>query len=373
MKNLVCPACKSRVYFESVSCLNCGRRLGFDPDTVEMCALEPVSGGNGSASLFRKVRGKTGTVRICGNEQHGVCNWLVPSSSPNQLCRACALNRTIPNLSEPGGPEAWSKLERAKKRLIYSLLRLGLPFEGNAPGVNGLVFDFMSDTLTGHSEGLITVDLMETDAVERERRRKQFDEPYRNLLGHLRHESGHYYWMLLVQNSSVLEPFRALFGDERQNYQESLGRYYANGPEPDWSKAHVSAYASAHPWEDWAETWAHYLHMVDAVETAEAEGLDTRPASKLGLRWMPRGLDIYRQESFEGLMCRWIPLSLALNSLNRSLGHRDAYPFVLLPAARRKLEFVHNLVRRGIKGQVSAFRSDVPAPTSGGAPQANPA
>jgi len=353
MKRFNCSNCKNRLHFESASCLNCGHPVGFDIDTMTMAALKESGAGVG---LYRKVNLSGAQVRLCDNATHGACTWLVPETSASKLCRACNLNRTIPNLSEQGSLEKWQALERAKKRVIYSLARFGLPFDGSEQDVSALTFDFLPKVLTGHHDGAITIDLAEADAVEQERRRILFDEQYRSLLGHLRHEIGHYYWMLLIDGTQELVKFRALFGDERQDYKAALETHHANGPAPDWISRFVSAYASCHPWEDWAETFAHYLHMVDAVETAEAEGMEPRAAGLLfGASWPFRSYDVYRDETFDALMERWIPLTLAVNNLSRSMGHRDFYPFVISPPAREKLGFVHRVVR-GRPGNKSGRR-----------------
>lgn len=343
MKKFGCSKCRSTVYFPNVQCLHCGHALGFDPAALEMVALEP-----GNDGLFRKIRDrKSGQVRFCSNAAHGVCNWLIPADNPDEFCRACALNRTIPNLSEPGNLAAWSELEHAKKRLVYSLLRFGLPLEDSASGMGRLTFDFVRDALTGHLDGVITIALHETDSVERERQRQQFDERYRSLLGHLRHESAHFYWTPLVANSGRLDEFRGLFGDERQDYLAALANHHSQGAPTDWQSRHVSAYASSHPWEDWAETWAHYLHMVDALDTAEANGMEPRAAGFVtGTVWPFKSYDVYRAETFVALMERWVPLTLSLNSLNRSMGHNDFYPFVISEPARTKLAFVHTAIRK---------------------------
>lgn len=354
MKTLSCSACGTRVYFENTSCLSCGHSLGFDADLLVMAALVPAGE---TAALFRKVvaavpfKEAQAEVRFCDNAKYGTCNWLVPGDAEGSLCHACACNRTIPNLSQPGSLDAWREVEQAKKRLVYSLLRFGLPIDASPDGsMPRLTFDFMAQATTGHDNGVITIDVMEADSVERERRRQMFDEPYRSLLGHLRHESGHYYWMRLVQHGGLLDDFRALFGDEQQDYQTALNAHYATGAPASWADNFVSAYASSHPWEDWAETWAHYLHVVDAVETAEAEGMEPRAAGLLfGAAWPFKKYDVYRQVSFESLMERWLPLSLALNNVSRSLGRRDLYPFVISPVARTKLAFVHRAVRSALK------------------------
>lgn len=248
MKIFNCSSCNARIYFPNDICLTCGHSLGFDADTLAIVALDPVD----DDGLFRKVTIRNGKdvssdVRYCENALHGACNWLVPDGAEPALCKACACNRTIPNLSEPGRIEAWREVEQAKKRLCYSLLRFGLPLDGGSQGAPPLIFDFVAEAVTGHFNGVITVDVLEADSVERERRRLQFDEPYRSLLGHLRHESGHYYWMLLVERGGAIEEFRALFGDEQHDYQAALSAYYANGAPPNWAESYVSTYASSHP------------------------------------------------------------------------------------------------------------------------------
>jgi len=344
MKNFVCTHCANKVYFENTKCMACGAALGFDTGALRVVSIDPDEGAPG---LYRRFGGRQNErVRYCGNAVYGVCNWLTDEGDPNTLCRACDLNRTIPNLAEAGGLEAWRDLERAKKRLIYSLMRFGLPFDASASAKGPLTFDFLRDALTGHIDGVVTIDIMEADAVERERQRQQFQEPYRSLLGHLRHESGHFYWMVLVEAAGKLDEYRALFGDERADYNAALARHHRSGPPADWQERHVSAYASCHPWEDWAETWAHYLHMVDAIDTAEAEGMEPRAAGfTFGSFWPFKSYDVYRRNSFQSLIGRWVPLTIALNSLSRSMGHNDFYPFVIAAPVYDKLAFVHALIR----------------------------
>lgn len=330
MKNFNCPKCGNKVYFENVRCLKCGEELGFDASTLSMLAVAKTAGGAG----------------YCANFMHAACNWLSPAGDGNGLCPACDLNRTIPNLSEPGSLDAWQELERAKKRLVYSILRFGLPLEAADEGQGKLTFDFVRHALTGHLDGVITIDVLEADAVERERQRQLFGEPYRALLGHLRHETGHFYWKVLVEAGGRIDDFRALFGDERTDYAEALQTHYAQGRRSDWDRHFVSPYAAAHPWEDWAETWAHYIHIVDALDTADAEGMEPRSTGmSLGTIWPFKRTDTYGEEAFGTLMNRWIPLSIALNSLSRCMGHTDFYPFVIPGPAYAKLNFVHDAIR----------------------------
>jgi hypothetical protein len=345
MKNFECTKCGSKIYFANVSCLNCGCNTGFDPDSISMIALEPA--GPDSKVLYEMSGKERGPERhYCANVAHDACNWLADPSSDEGLCAACDLNDVIPNLKEPGNLDAWQELERAKKRLVYSLLRFGLPTDATKQGKGRLTFNFVRDEMTGHLDGVITINIMEADSVERERRRQHFDEPYRSLLGHLRHESGHFYWNVLVESTDRIDEFRSLFGDERADYSKALARHHKNGPPKGWGDKFVSAYASAHPWEDWAETWAHYIHMVDAVETAESEGIDPRAAGiGFGIKWPFKTYDAYRADSFVSLQEHWIPLTIALNRLNRSMGHNDFYAFATPADAYAKLAFIHETIR----------------------------
>ena len=336
MQRFACGNCGHDIYFENVRCERCGHALGFDPERMNMIALSAQNGGAmHTIGEFPRRR----SMHYCANSYYAVCNWLTPADEPG-LCRACQLNRTIPDLSIPDNVVAWGEIERAKKRLVYSLLRLGLPVEGG-DGKAPVIFDFLANATTGHLNGVITIDIAEADAVQRELQRASLDERYRSVLGHMRHESGHYYWMRLVDGSRWHEPFRRVFGDERADYASALARHRQEGAPGDWMQRHVSAYAGAHPWEDWAETWAHYLHVVDALDTAIALGAVHR-------RWRSGSwfseLDAYRARDIGQIVDRWIPLALAMNGLSRSMGHIDFYPFVITPTVTEKLGFVHRVV-----------------------------
>jgi len=340
VKTFHCSHCQALVFFENSRCLVCGHGLVYLPDQRRMQAFDPAAEAAAG-------------YRLCGNyvaEQ--VCNWAVPASDPNPLCESCRLTRTIPDLSLPGNREAWYRLEKAKRRLIYTLQGMRLPLVPEIDrGDGGIAFEFLHDgtgsrpVTTGHDSGLITVNVAEADDVQRERQRVQHNEPYRTLIGHLRHEIGHYYWDRLVSGSAGLEEFRKLFGDERADYGAALQKHYDNGPPVDWQNSHVSAYASAHPWEDWAETWAHLLHMVDALETAGAAGLTIRPRRPDEPKLNPP-MDPLREEhpDFGRMVEAWMPLAYLMNNLSRSLGHPDSYPFVLSPTVIGKLGFVHATV-----------------------------
>jgi hypothetical protein len=354
MKIFHCERCDQLVFFENTLCVRCGGTLAYMPDRAEMGPLEP----DGAETWRPAAPGLEGrSYRLCRNyADENVCNWSVPVDDPNPLCLACRTTRTIPNLGRPGAREAWGRLETAKRRLFYSLIQLGLPLEDRSDGASrGLAFEFLADpdepgappVLTGHSDGLIVVNIAEADDATREQRRNLMNEPYRTLLGHFRHEIGHYYWDRLIRDTDRIGPYRALFGDERADYGEALKRHHEKGAPADWSDSFVSAYASAHPWEDWAETWAHYLHIIDTLETAVACGLSLRPARSSEPAMRPDVAVVGEAPpSFDRIIDRWFPLTYVLNNLNRGMGMPDAYPFVLPPPTLAKLAFIHDLIQR---------------------------
>ncbi len=351
MKIFHCDRCQQVVFFENTQCLSCYHSLAYLPDRGVVGSLEPARGGKWRSPV---PRANEQMYQLCQNyDLEGICNWAVLVEDRNPLCRSCRLTRVIPDLGQPGNKEAWYRLEVAKRRLLYSLLSLGLPLENRVDNpMHGLAFEFLVDSdllrtaplMTGHTNGVITINIAEADDSQREQRRLQMHEPYRTLLGHFRHEIGHYYWDRLIKDSERIEPFRSLFGDEREDYTEALQRHYEQERE-DWQQCFVSAYAGAHAWEDWAETWAHYLHMTDSLETAAACGLALRPhrpdepSLETDVRRSPWA-------SFDQMISDWFPLTYLLNNLNRGLGLPDSYPFVLSIPVIDKLRFVHETVNQ---------------------------
>jgi hypothetical protein len=298
-----CPHCGQLVFFENSACLNCGTELAFAWPAREIVRLDEQS--------------------RCANATLAECNWIAPA--PGELCACCRLTRTRPRDEDTAGMEEFAKAEAAKRRLLFELGELKLPIGDE------LRFDMLSSrdepVMTGHADGLITLDLAEADDAHRERTREEMGEPYRTVLGHLRHEVGHYYWMVLAPDDATQQRARALFGDERDDYQAALDRHYEHGAPPDWGERYVSAYATMHPMEDWAETFAHYLHIRDTLQTAQAFGLDAK-----------------HEDDMASMLEAWLPLTYALNQINRSMGRPDLYPFVLPPAVMDKLALVHELV-----------------------------
>ena len=359
MKLFSCQSCRQIVFFESVACTRCHHALAYLPDRGLVGTIEAE---DPSAPISLETRWKTlargpgaDRYRLCRNSsEHGVCNWAIPDDEQSDYCRACRLTRIIPNLSAPGAQEAWHRLEIAKRRLLYTLFELELPVDLKTDErPEGMAFEFLQDSdgapkvFTGHHDGVITINVAEADDPFREKMRIQMGETYRTVLGHFRHEIGHYYWDRLIADRPILRDFRALFGDEQVSYTEAQQRHYNAGPPADWVDHFVSSYASMHPWEDWAETWAHYLHIVDTLETARAYGLSLKPAP-VAARSTGKPVTASKLDptSFEDLIDGWIPLTMALNSLNRSLGTTDSYPFVLSKEAIAKLRFVHDVVAR---------------------------
>jgi hypothetical protein len=316
VRAFTCRSCGQLVFFENSACLRCGAELGFDWPRRELLTL-PTG-----------ARGRCANLDVVG------CNWLVDAEG--ELCAGCLLTRTRPSDDDPEAVEQWHVAEEAKRRLLFELGELGLPVESWREREGGLAFELLSSraepVTTGHASGVITLDLAESDDAHREQMREQLGEPYRTVLGHFRHEVGHYYWPLLVPGGPARERYRALFGDERDDYGAALERHYADGPPADWPQRFVSAYAAMHPWEDWAETFAHHLHIWDTLQTAAAYGVRVE-----GKAPAP-GPD------FRALLEEWLPLTYALNAINRSMGRDDLYPFVLAEPVVDKLAFVHEVV-----------------------------
>ena len=353
--------CGQPIYFVNSQCLSCGAPLGYDPEQGNTMSLAQ---GTQPGTWLESHSAEPNFVFCANRNSPASCNWLLPESEKHQhagLCRACRLNRTVPKLDDPQHPdngELWGRVEQAKRRVISALLAMGLPVASRETEdtANGLMFDILRSpgygehVMTGHNDGLITLNVAEADDSKRERTRQTMNEPYRTLVGHFRHEIGHYYWYRLVDNpgSQWLPAFRELFGDENQDYAESLKKSYEEGPRPDWPLHFVSAYASVHPWEDWAECWAHYMHMRDTVDTAASYGLSLKSATKA--EFTPFGTaDLYQPKHpdalrFLAFLNRWTELTMMLNGMSRAMGQPDFYPFVLPHEVVAKLHFIHFLV-----------------------------
>lgn len=358
--------CGNTLFFENSRCLACAREVGWCPACRAIRALEPADAG-----CWRCAEPACGALLAkCVNyAREDVCNrcvladGLAPDAGP--LCDCCRFNATIPDLSVPGNREKWARIERAKRRLFYILDGLGLPYGTSAEGFDPpLAFDFKGDTVpaggichsmgeteqvyTGHAEGKITINIREADGAEREKLRVNFGEAQRTVIGHFRHEMAHYFWDLLIRGRRE-DAFRAVFGDhEKPPYAEALERHYREGPPEGWRERHISAYATMHPWEDWAETFAFYLDVASVLETAANMRL----------------LEAVPWEELDAMLARFHGIGLMVNEINRTMGLIDLVPEVITPAVEAKLRFVHEVVRAAVAGRAGVSPDPPGAPTA---------
>ena len=335
MQRFTCD-CGNVLFFGSSKCLKCGGAVGYDPGGGEMVTVRPG-----------------GKWKVCDNGvKHGVCNWLLPLDATEKLCLACRMNRTIPDLRTGRNLLLWGRMEIAKRRLIYTLRRMGIPLPG-------LAFDIVSTlsnptVTTGHLNGVITVNLEEADDTYRQINRQQLGENSRTLLGHFRHESAHYFWQRNLSDLAWDHPlrlaFRERFGDEWLDYSVALNAHYERGAPAGWEQNFITAYAASHPWEDWAETWAHYLQIVDGLETCESLGIHVKHLA-LPLVMLPGeagALPIMLPQNglvdgdFLAWLQRWMCLSTVLNEISHSLGEQALYPFVITVRVAQKLRLAHH-------------------------------
>jgi hypothetical protein len=336
MRDFICPKCGQHLAFENSLCLSCDSPLGFSLD--DMALLVIASGEESSQQGFVDAD----KYELCANLHLAECNWLVEKEPIRKLCTSCTLTRTRPNDADIKALAAFAESEKAKRRLIAELHELKLPIVGrDEDPYHGLAFDLLSSenekVFTGHDNGVITLDLAEGDDVHREQLRISMDEPYRTLLGHFRHEIGHYYYFRLVDSvPAYKKTFQGLFGDPDADYQEALDHHYQDGPPADWEENYVSSYATMHAAEDWAETFAHYLHIRDTLDTAAS--FSFAPAAATFER------KVLGPSGFDQIIDMWLPLSWSLNMINRSMGKQDLYPFVLPPAVLEKMRFIHTVV-----------------------------
>ena len=332
MRRFHCDVCENEVFFDSVSCERCSSKLGYVLGLDDVL----VEGGNAAQDAG---------LRRCSNAELSRCTWL--TAQPSGLCESCQLTRTRPSNADAKGLKLFPVAEESKRHLVRDLTRLGFatrPQEGGEPATVGQapVFDLLSSVsenvtighangviTIGHANGVITIDLAEGDDSYREQVRQRLEEPYRTMLGHFRHESGHYYEWQLVELTSRIDEARELFGEERADYQAEIDRHYEEGPPENWRDDYLSSHATMHPYEDFAETWAHYLHIQDTLETAVAFELLPAPEPGASAR--------------DVVINSWMPFATAMNVVNRSLGQRDLYPFVLPDKVIEKLAFVHSL------------------------------
>ena len=377
MRPFACGQCGNTVFFENVGCGQCGALLGFSPALRRMLAFNPPPPA--PAAWQVQATGSSpaagSLLRPCANRLvHSLCNWMLDAGDEQPLCRSCRLTVAIPNLQAPINLQRWRLFEQAKRRLVFTLLTLGLPPEAQPPAQAGMAaapfglrFQLLASlpgqppVMTGHDDGLITLNLAEADDVLRETARVSLGEPQRSLLGHLRHEASHYLQQRYIDGQPAQQRCRELFGDERADYDQALARHYAQGVPADWQQHFVSAYASAHPWEDWAETCAHYLLVVDAVQTAAAWGLTLNGPVVA----QPRQADGPAQAPVIDLVLhQWLPVAQFLNAMNRSMGQPDPYPYQMPDAVLVKMSLVQTLLREAAQ--------PAPSPATSANPEAMP-
>jgi hypothetical protein len=331
VRSFECDHCGSPVAFEATRCERCETPLGYVPDQRVVRAL---LAGSEPAALYDATAG--GMLWRCLNAAWG-CNWMVPAAEGGMWCRSCRLTRGRPDVARPDAIEAWMRAEADKRRLVHQLDALGLPLEARTEATpHGLVFDLVhlpgEPALTGHRDGVITLDLLEADDGHRDALRHQLDESFRTVLGHLRHEIGHHYWARLVGQTDHVAAFRRLFGDERADYTNAIAEHYSTAGRARHDDRHISHYAGSHPLEDWAETFAHYLHILDATGTATAHHL---------------AIDDHRTDgaaSMEEIVDAWRAIAKVINAVAASLGSAPIYPFVLSDTVVDKLTFVHDRI-----------------------------
>ncbi len=349
-----CDNCGNAIHFDNRTCVACGFRLAFVPDAMAMHTVVPDADGE----RYRRLDQQQFVYRFCPNAAYDICNWVVPADKAETYCIACRHNGLVPDPTTELGLKRWRAIGEAQRHLFYSFLRWDLPRPTRAEAPNdGLIFDLQDDeflpdgtckpALIGHDEGRIVIRNAEADDLTREQMREQLSEPYRTVLGHFRHETGHFIWNKLVRDQGKFDSFRAIFGDEREDYQAALDHHYTEGPPPGWGSEFISFYATTHPWEDFAECFAHVLHIVDSLETAHIYGIALAPTAHQELT-AHADFDPYAILDFDKIAAVWIPLSVALNSIHHSMGERDLYPFILTPQITAKLSYVHSLLTRQV-------------------------
>ncbi len=374
MKTFQCN-CKDQpiLFFESTHCIACSRTVGLDD---EFDQVEPYELDQKTGLFFKAATPKIHYKKCDNNEQFNACNGMVNLSTfvpdpdnEEMLCFGCRFNETVPDLSIVEHIPLWKKMETAKRRALYTLKALPIPLQTISENPEtGLSFDFIADrdvndhftsplaghetVFTGHDCGHITINLAEADDVARSQTKHAMGERYRTLLGHFRHELGHYYFDQLITHSPDKHALcKQYFGDDQLDYQEALKQHYEHGAPKNWRDTFISEYATMHPYEDWAETWAHYMHIIDTLETAQnfsmagsTSGVEA-DTEELGELNLPQDASYFRRQTdINSILDTWMDFSVMLNSLNRSMGLSDAYPFVLTQAVRTKLSFIHHAI-----------------------------
>ena len=343
MRMLACPHCGGAVLMDDLTCRGCGIEVGYHPPT------------DSAVELSQAAAEIDGRIWVACSRRDWNCNWLAPDDASAGRCFSCALIRRRPESDDTLALERLAESMLGERRLLIQLKRLGLPVDPWHEGEGGLGFDLLSSFShneripIGHANGIVTIDLAESLDAYRERLRVALGEPYRTMLGHFRHEVGHYYEWALVERPSTatwIDECRELFGDERASYSDAIARHYSFGAPQGWQESYISEYATMHPWEDFAECFAHYLHITDTLETSWSAGLELRPGRDTNpqAEWSLAPRAHYHAEEMTAMLDDWRTLSLFFNRINRSMGKDDLYPFAITRTVARKLEFVHRLV-----------------------------
>jgi hypothetical protein len=336
MKRFFCQ-CGHEVNFHDLNCSHCARDLCYDPDIQTMWSGEILLDGFFQSASDKDK--KPVKFTLCENRYQLIgCNWALSRHSDDNNCQciSCRTTRMIPNQDILKNGFRLQRLEQAKRRLMHTLLQLELITSQDFDAHQTLKFDFLEDKrtnpdvaiehlITGHANGLITINAAEADEGFLHTMKEQMNERYRTLLGHFRHEIGHYFWDKILGTDNNLESFREVFGDEREDYEEALQKYYKTNGNQFWRSRFITPYAGSHPHEDWAESWAHYLHIVDTLETAVSYGLSV---------YEPQ------ENDFDDWFAEWGRVAQVMNALNRSMGLAAPYPFKLSEVVVGKLRFI---------------------------------
>lgn len=324
---------------EYLECDACGLELGLHPPTLTMQPA-PAQGAQVDGAWWYPCSNRTWR-----------CNWLVAPDSGSGHCVSCRLTRARPDAQDTLALETLATTAVDKRRLLVQLAELGLPVTPWYARQGGLGFDLVSSrsdggrVVIGHANGIVTIDLAESLDAHRERLRVNLGEPYRTMLGHFRHEVGHYYEWVLVEQTGWIDECREVFGDERASYRDAIARHYREGAPSDWRERYISEYATMHPWEDFAECFAHYLHLHDTLTVASTGGLHLDgPAVVSSAGRVVRPRPDYTDATMAEVLADWLPLAAFFNRVNRAMGKGDLYPFGIVEEVARKLDLVHRVV-----------------------------
>lgn len=341
MRAFTCPNCRNYIEFEDLTCRTCEAELGFH---------HPSSTFHVVSREGTEIDGERWFA--CSNRAWA-CNWLAAEDSGAGTCLASRLIRKRPDADDTLALEKLATTSGKLRMMVYQLLELGLPILPWDTYEKGLGFDLLSsksrgENITiGHADGIITIDLVESLDDYRERLRIRLGEPYRTMLGHFRHEVGHYYEMVLFDAMpDRIDRVRELFGDERVSYSDAIDRHYRYGAPENWRESFISEYATMHPWEDFAECFAHYLHITDTLDTAAWSGMVLQARTQGHTPTIDTTIARVTEEiDFDEILEDWLWVSTLLNRINRSMGKDDLYPFHINAVVGDKLGFIHDTVR----------------------------